>query len=220
MCEHDTASCRCRSEGMPEAGYFEEVEAGIHSPEPITADLPDTMDPAETELLQQRLIPADVGLVANEAIARAERVTGVPFLACCRALYRYSQNSRCNEFNFIALAWEIVSERSERGIQQYDVIVFCAAARARARAREGYHSDDAFENKKNFGPTRSKTFGFEKRAQSRPKPIAQVKMEQDLEMKRRKSEKEATQKFKANKVGTKKLTPAKQTFNILFQADV
>lgn len=49
-------------------------------------------------------------------------------------------------------------------------------------------------------PAKSKTFGFEKRAQSRPKPIAQVKMEQDLEMKRRKDEKEAAKTFKANKV--------------------
>lgn len=76
----------------------------------------------------------------------------------------------------------------------------CAAARARARAREGYHSDDAFVNKKNFAPARSKTFGFEKRAKSRPKPIAQVKMEQDLEMKRREGEKETTNRVKANKV--------------------
>jgi hypothetical protein len=49
-------------------------------------------------------------------------------------------------------------------------------------------------------PARPKTFGFEERAKLRPKPISQVKMEQDLELKRRNEEKEATQTFKANKV--------------------
>ena len=102
---------------MPEAGYFEAVEAGLHSPEPITADVPDTTDPAEAALLQQRLIPADVGLVANEAIARAERVTGVPFPACCRALYRHSQTSSYTEFICTTLTWGDISESIERGMQ-------------------------------------------------------------------------------------------------------
>lgn len=79
---------------MPEAGYFEAVEAGLQSPEPITTDLPDTIDPAEVALLQQRLISADVGLVANEAIARAERVTGAPCLAWYRELCKDAQASR------------------------------------------------------------------------------------------------------------------------------
>lgn len=75
--------CRCRNEGLPEAGYFDEaVETAFRSPEPITVELPDTLDAAELALLQQRLIAAEVGLVANEAVARAERVTGVLVIAC------------------------------------------------------------------------------------------------------------------------------------------
>lgn len=79
-------------------------------------------------------------------------------------------------------------------------VSLCAAALARARAREGYFSDDAMNGQRRFRPTRSKTFGFEKRAQMRPKPISQVKMEQELEMKRRREEKETAKKFKAKEV--------------------
>ena len=66
---------------MPEVGYFDEVvDAGFQSPEPIMVDYLEDLSAGERVLLQQRLIPEDVGLVANEAIAQAERVTGVLLL--------------------------------------------------------------------------------------------------------------------------------------------
>lgn len=62
-------------------GYFDEVvDAGFQSPEPIIAGCTESLSPGERALLQQRLIPEDVGLVANEAIAQAERVTGMLLL--------------------------------------------------------------------------------------------------------------------------------------------
>jgi hypothetical protein len=68
---------------MPETGYFDEVvETGFQFPEPITTEMPGNLTAEELALLQQRLIPEDVRLVANEAIARAERVTGAPMHAC------------------------------------------------------------------------------------------------------------------------------------------
>lgn len=79
---------------MPEAGYFDEaVETGFQSPEPITTDLLDSATPVEAALLQQRLIPEDVGLVANEAIFRAERVTGVPFIACAPQTFNHAERT-------------------------------------------------------------------------------------------------------------------------------
>jgi hypothetical protein len=71
---------------MPEAGYFDEaVETGFQSPEPITAEIQDNLTAEELALLQQRLIPEDVGWVANKAIARAERITGARLHACMRS---------------------------------------------------------------------------------------------------------------------------------------
>lgn len=49
-------------------------------------------------------------------------------------------------------------------------------------------------------PTKSRGLSFERRAKSRPKPISQVKLEQDLEMKRREEEADNAKQFVANKV--------------------
>lgn len=49
-------------------------------------------------------------------------------------------------------------------------------------------------------PTKSQGFSFERRARSRPKPISQIKLEQDLEMKRREEEVDNAKQFVANKV--------------------
>jgi hypothetical protein len=70
---------------------------------------------------------------------------------------------------------------------------------------EGYHSDggnlkNRDANRPNFIATKSRSFGFEVRAKARPKSISQVKMEQDLEMKRREQEAEHALRFVANKV--------------------
>jgi hypothetical protein len=55
-------------------------------------------------------------------------------------------------------------------------------------------------NGKSIYGAKDRAFQFEKRAASRPKPIAQVKLEQDLEMKRRKEAAEYAVRFTANQV--------------------
>jgi hypothetical protein len=165
----------------------------------MTVDMAFPEDPAEAMLQQQRLIPEDVGLVANETILRAERVTG-QLLHLLRALQWLSETIACPN---VTMRFCLPSCAWLKSCLPCDSCGPGAAARARARAREGgYHSDgaDYSRHSPSYVPTRPKTFGFEKRAQARPKPIAQVKMEQDLEMRRREEEIESSKKFKANKV--------------------
>eukprot|EP00892_Ulva_mutabilis_P008663 jgi/Ulvmu1/6169/UM028_0025.1 len=69
----------------------------------------------------------------------------------------------------------------------------------------GYHSDGGNSHgrdkpKPSFVPTKSRGFTFERRARTRSKPISQVKMEQDLEMKRREEEAENSHRFVPHEV--------------------
>jgi hypothetical protein len=66
----------------------------------------------------------------------------------------------------------------------------------------GYHSESGTLNntQKKAASRLSRSFGFEERARARPKPISQVKLEQDLEIKRRQVEAIHNFKFVANTV--------------------
>lgn len=69
---------RCQSEGFAPAGYFDEaVSCGFNSPEPITPHHEFGFTDEELHLLQQKIIPGDVGVEASRAILKASRVTGV-----------------------------------------------------------------------------------------------------------------------------------------------
>lgn len=83
----------------------------------------------------------------------------------------------------------------------------------------GYHSDGGNfygrdRLKPSFVPTKSQGFAFERRAHSRPKPIAQVKLEQDLEMKRREEEAEHAKRFVANEVSMCTCTESARPANV------
>lgn len=69
---------RCRSEGFAPAGYFDEaVNCGFTSPEPIRPQHEFGFTENELDLLQQKIIPGDVGIEAVRAILKASCVTGV-----------------------------------------------------------------------------------------------------------------------------------------------
>lgn len=70
-------ACRCRSEGYPSVGYFDDlINSGFNSPEPVAPPHETGMSQMEQRLLQQEIIAGDVGLEASRAMLKAARVTG------------------------------------------------------------------------------------------------------------------------------------------------